>query len=53
MPSILDNDCTYHTAMATKINIPQIFLAAKKMKILPTKFNTRTVVVCVMDRNIG
>ena len=44
IPSILDNDCTYHTTMATNINIPRIFLPTKNTKIIPTKFNTRTVV---------
>ena len=29
--------------MAMKFNTPRIFLPTKNMKILPTKFNTRTV----------
>ena len=43
IPSILYNDCTYHAAMATKINTPQIFLPTKNMKFLPMKFNPCTV----------
>ena len=29
IPRILDKDCTYHAAMAMKINTPQIFLPIK------------------------
>ena len=43
IPNILDNDCIYHAAMATKTNTQRIFLPTKNMKILPTKFNTCTV----------
>ena len=48
MPSILNNNCTYHAAMATKINTLQIFLPTKNMKILPTKFNTCKVLALNM-----
>ena len=51
MLSILDNDCAYHSAMATKINTPRILLPTKNTKILPMKFNTRTVFIYIL-RNI-
>ena len=40
---------TYHAAMATKNNTPQIFLPTKNMKILPMKFNTCTVTHKICD----
>ena len=47
--SILDNYCTYHATMATKINAPRIFLPTKTQKNLPTKFNMRMVVSLLLD----
>ena len=32
IPSILNNDCTYHATMATKTNTSQLFLPIKNMK---------------------